>query len=181
MNELIRRCKEGDREAFHELFETYGEMIQRISLRMTRKPEYLADIFQEVVARVIQGIGRFREDAQPSTWLYRITVNVNLDLLAREKARKDSVPLEAVAESRESDDPSPLEHAEKKQLFDKARMAIANLPGQFQEVLSLYYFADRDIREIAVHTKKTESAIKSILFKGRKAIVKTLRDQKVIV
>ena len=83
MDELVRRCKDGDREAFHDLFKAYGKMIQRISLRMTRKPEYLADIFQEVVARVIHGIGKFREDSQFGTWIYRITVNVNLDFLAR--------------------------------------------------------------------------------------------------
>ncbi len=155
-------------------------MIQRISLRMTRKPEYLADIFQEVVARVIHGIGKFREDSQFGTWIYRITVNVNLDFLAREKARKDTVPLESIADAWESREPNPLEHTEKKQLFDKARMAIADLPNQYREVLSMFYFADRDVRDIARHTRKSENAIKSILFKGRKAIIQALRDQRVM-
>src|SRR5215471_5543795 len=75
---LVTRCREGDRDAFRELFQAHRHDVARLVFRMTGSPSDVEDLVQEVFLQVHRSIGDFRGDARLSTWLYRLTVNVVL-------------------------------------------------------------------------------------------------------
>ena len=59
------------------------------------------------------------------------------------------------------------------QKFLKVQKVVQQLPEKYQEVISLKYFEQLTIKEIAVILKKKEGTVKSLLSRG----LKRLRDK----
>ena len=83
--ELIHSAQHGDREAFDELVRrTYVDLFT-LAVRLTGNEEDARDVVQDAYLRAWKGIGKFRGDAQLSTWLYRITANCASTHLSRRR------------------------------------------------------------------------------------------------
>src|SRR6266545_4363404 len=80
---LVAAAREGDREAFDELVRRTYVDTYTLAIRLTANEEDARDVVQEAYLRAWRGIGRFRGDAQFSSWLYRITANCAADQLGR--------------------------------------------------------------------------------------------------
>ncbi|NER79396.1 MAG: sigma-70 family RNA polymerase sigma factor [Leptolyngbya sp. SIO1D8] len=76
--ELIQQCLQGHSAAFRDLYHRYQRQV-RATLHQLCGAEGLDDLVQEVFLRTWKGLPRFRQSAQFSTWLYRITWNVATD------------------------------------------------------------------------------------------------------
>jgi len=68
---------------FGEIVQLNQRRIYRLLLSMTRNPDTAETLTQECFLRAFEKRGSFRAEANVSTWLYRIAVN-----LAREAADK---------------------------------------------------------------------------------------------
>ena len=73
--ELISAAKAGDRQAFDELVRRSFVDTFTLARRLTGNEEDGRDVVQDAYLRAWRGIGKFRGDAQFSTWMYRITAN----------------------------------------------------------------------------------------------------------
>jgi len=84
--DIIESCRKGDREAFHALFLAYKDKVYSIALYFFHGDEAAAgDITQQVFLKLLLGIGQFRNEADFSTWLYRLVVNACMDGARRAK------------------------------------------------------------------------------------------------
>ena len=176
---LVARAREGDGRALRELLLAAAPLVQRASWRVTRDPELQRDIFQEVAARVVTTIGSFRGECEFSTWLYRITLNVAFTLAGREgrwQSRRDGREVDGLAAQGGGADAE----SEQADLLRHTLAALHRLPPAYQEVCGLFYFGERDVQEIAAATHRSRGAVKAILFKARRAMVKDLRVQGVL-
>jgi RNA polymerase sigma-70 factor (ECF subfamily) len=72
---LVRRLKQGDERAFHELVHTYQDRIFGLVYRMIGNRQEAEDIAQEVFISVHRGIANYRGEGRFYTWLYRIASN----------------------------------------------------------------------------------------------------------
>src|SRR5579872_7495903 len=86
---LIRRAQEGDRSAFDALVRLYDKNVLHLALQVVGSPEEARDLYQEAFLKVYRSIRHFRLESKFSTWLYRVVMNVCLDHLRRQKARKE--------------------------------------------------------------------------------------------
>src|SRR5438132_13601130 len=75
LERLVEAAQEGDRSAFDELVRRTYVDTYTLAVRLTGNEEDARDVVQEAYLRAWRGIGKFRGDAQFSTWLYRITAN----------------------------------------------------------------------------------------------------------
>lgn len=176
-NELIRLSQNGDRSALEKLLADHARLIQTVSGRMTRNPEMQEDIFQEVVVRVIRGIRGFKGNCKFSTWLYRITANVTLTMLEKEGWYKNMADFDETPEHGMPQGQRADETIERKDLFRHAMAAVTEMAEEKREIFSLFYFADAGIDEIARQTGKSQTAVKAVLFKGRREIAGRLKKQ----
>jgi RNA polymerase sigma-70 factor, ECF subfamily len=174
---LVVRSQQGDKEALGELLRSQARFIQAVSGRMTRNTQMQEDIFQEVVIRVIRSIRDFERTCKFSTWLYRITINVTLSMVEKEGWHKRTLDLDEVPEPRGSDGTAIDERMERKEMFKRAAAAVMAMKENNREIFSMFYFGDISVSEIAAQTGKSQTAIKAILFKGRKEIVRSLKKQ----
>lgn len=82
-NKLIKKCTQGDIDAFEELIVKYEKTTYNIALRMLRNKDDAMDISQEAFIKVFKSIKTFNFESSFSTWLYRIVTNTCLDFLRK--------------------------------------------------------------------------------------------------
>lgn len=90
---LIQACQNGDREAFRWLYRRHQQLV-RSMLQHLCDPSTLDDLVQEVFLRAWKGLGRMQQQAQFSTWLYRIAWNVGADYrrgMAQSRSKQDQL------------------------------------------------------------------------------------------
>jgi RNA polymerase sigma-70 factor (ECF subfamily) len=88
---LIERCLKGDEKAFEELLRTYRTSVFSICLRMVRNRTAAEDIAQEVFIKVFAALNRYDPAYPFASWLNRITSNLCIDHLRKEKDRTISL------------------------------------------------------------------------------------------
>src|SRR4051794_28806411 len=81
--DLVAAAKAGDRAAFDELVRATYADAYTLAYRLTGNEEDARDVVQDAYLRAYKGLRRFREEAQFSTWLYRITANCASTTLTR--------------------------------------------------------------------------------------------------
>lgn len=82
---VIERARNGDAEAFVQIYEHFGAQIHRYVYRLVGNQELADDITQDTFLRAFQSIHKTSEDSNISAWLYRIASNAAFDVLRRRK------------------------------------------------------------------------------------------------
>lgn len=82
---LIEACRQGNREAFRQLFEVHKDRVWSIALHFIGDETAARDIAQQVFLKLFTNIGQFRQEASFSTWLYRMVANACLDEQRRQR------------------------------------------------------------------------------------------------
>ena len=148
-NELIRRCQQGDGDAFAALYQLHAQTMLRTATRMLRNPVDAEDATQVAFVKLHRGIGNYNFRARFSTYLYRLVVNVCLDMLKKNK-REDS-------DAQVPDLPS-RSHGE---LRLKLEQAIGTLPERMRAAFVLYAVEGVPQAEIATIMDTSIGAVKA--------------------
>jgi len=138
-----------------------------LAFRLTGNEEDARDVVQETYLRAYKGIGKFRGDAQFSTWLYRITANCAANQLGRRKRHRhdellDDAPIEDTVPERD-----PSAQAEASNLRDRLTDALEELPPRLRAVVVLRDVYDLPHDAIAAELGISESAAKVRLHRAR--------------
>jgi len=168
--ELIARIIAGETNLFHELIRPYERMVYISILTMVRNQQEAEDAAQEVMINAFRHLKAFRGDAKFSTWLVTIAMNE-----ARQRLRKaKAAPHESLDEDKEDREGDftpavltdwreiPSEALEKKEMRQKLREAVEQLPPLYREVLVL-----RDLEELNQEETASALGIKVTLVKVR--------------
>jgi RNA polymerase sigma-70 factor (ECF subfamily) len=86
--EILSLVKSGNLNAFTEIVNRYQGRIATTVYGILGECQEAEDIGQEVFIRFFKSIGNFRGDAQLSTYLIRIAINLSLNELKRRRRRK---------------------------------------------------------------------------------------------
>ena len=131
------------------------------------------DIVQEVFIKVYKNIGKFREDAQLFTWIYRIATNECLTFLNKKK-RRFFLPIGDVeAELNSKLDSSSNIDGDEIQM--KLQKALLKLPDKQRLVFNMKYYDDMKYEEIANITETSVGALKASYHHAVKKIEELLK------
>ena len=175
---LVARVKSGDQEAFAELVRRHRVPVFSLAasiLGSSYVPD-AEDIAQEVFVKVHRGLGSFREDAEFSSWLYRITFNqaVNLKKLARFRQINAGEAGLLAAVSREE---GPDEQTENRDRDRALAECIRTLPEVYQSALRLYYWLDMGVAEVSDLLGIPVNTTKSYLHRARLLLQGMLKER----
>src|SRR4051812_23698352 len=83
---LVERARDGDEPAFAALVTRYERKLIRVLARLVHDEELARDLAQETFWKVYTRLDRFDPARRFGPWLFRIGVNLGLDLLRRHDA-----------------------------------------------------------------------------------------------
>ena len=171
-NQLVIREQKGDNIAFEQLVMKYDRHVLNIAYGYRNNQDDADDIYQEVFMRVHKGLKNFQSRSKFSTWLYRITVNVCIELKRKEKVREHES-----LDNYDEDSESPTSYATTIDSGDRTdKIALDNemngliqievdkLPQQLKMAFTLKYYQGLKIKEISNMMNCTEGTVKSYLF-----------------
>lgn len=175
--ELVSRAKQGDQDAFSKLVEANQNKIYTLALRMTGNPEDGADLAQEAFLRAWRSLPSFQGESSFSTWLYRLTSNLCIDFLRREKRRKAAASVTSLDDedsAAPTDVPdhrfSPESELERKELRTAVGQALLKLSDEHRQVLVLRELEGLAYTEIAERLGLEDGTVKSRIARARLAL-----------
>ena len=165
--DLIKGLKRGREEAYYELINTYGNGLLRTCFLMTKDEGIAEDIVQETFIRVFKYIKGFKGDSSLYTWIYRISQNVLKD---RMKSKLTEIPYEDYHMDKDNPEDLTIDKIDREIL----REELDKLGFIYKQVIILFYFEDRSIKDISEILEEKEGTIKSKLSRGRALLKKAL-------
>lgn len=75
----VTRARQGDEEAFEQLYREHVGRVNALCLRLCGDPARAEELTQRTFVKAWTSLGRFRGEAAFGTWLHRIAVRVVLD------------------------------------------------------------------------------------------------------
>jgi len=166
--ELVERCREGDREAQRELYDRTSGPVYRLLLKMTANPDDAFDLVQSTYLKAFTRINQFDGRSTVATWLYRVAVNEALQFLrsaGRTRARLREIAPEQCVESN-------IEHSSIRLDMNDA---LATLPPNDRAMLLLRYQEGLDYRAIAEVVGCASGTVASRLNRARGNLREILR------
>ncbi len=174
--ELLERVRQGDREAFAQVYDRYGQAAYSLAVRIVRDRDLAADVVQDAFLAVWSKAAAFDPArGQASTWILTMTHNKAVDLVRREQRRRaDQLDEERLEVP--STEPGPDQLAWMSAARGQIREAMAGLPATHREVIELAYFGGYSQSELAEMLSVPVGTVKSRTFAALKALQAALDD-----
>lgn len=174
IQEIIAKCKDGDRNAQYELFRLTGPKMLAFCRRYCKTDEDAHDAMQEGFIKVFNNLEKYRGDSAPETWMSRIFINTAIDLYKKEQSYSymfDSLPeqVEQVDETY-NDNPFPCNATDVLKVMD-------SMPEGYRLVFNLYCMENYSHRQISETLGITEGTSKSQYARAKKFIYEALVQQ----
>jgi RNA polymerase sigma-70 factor (ECF subfamily) len=181
VEQAVRRFQEGDDRpvAFRVLYETYFRAIERFFARKGLSPEDCLDLTQETFLGIYKGLDGYEHRQRFSAWLYRAATTIYLKWLRTARTAKRAV-LEVSRDSMENPDSTlAVPGRQLDDLLDEERRralrsAVAELPEQMRECLTLRLYQQLSYSEIATIKKISVETVKAHLFRAREKLQEKL-------
>lgn len=156
----IQQARKGDREAMDQILAAHEQAVLRVALRMLGRLEDAQDAAQDVFLRLYRSLDQFDDRRQLRPWLYRMTVNVCLDLLRR---RRQHVEL--------TEDRGTAAEAEQTLLVEERKAAVEwalpRLAPRERAALLLREVEGLSTREVAEVLEIEEATVRSLIYQAR--------------
>ncbi len=182
---LVKRVRGGDQRAFKLLVERYQRKVYAVALGMLKDKEEAMDVSQEAFVKVYKYLDHFKGDASFYTWLYRITVNICIDIIRKRAG--------AGGEAVEFDETMPMDVSEanigalgsrlgtnpqksalRRELAEKIQEALAAVPEKHRAILLLREIEGMSYEDLSRTLDIPKGTVMSRLFHARAKVQKIL-------
>ncbi|WP_419750655.1 RNA polymerase sigma factor [Terrisporobacter petrolearius] len=155
MENLIKKAKKGDEEAFFNLMEINKISLYKAGRAILNNDEDVADAIQETVISAYRNIKSLKNDSYFKTWLTKILINKCKDIISK---NKETVILDDYVE-----EGYIQEFLSKFEIEDM----LNDLSKEQKLVVSLYCISQFNTREISEILKEPEGTIKSRISRAK--------------
>jgi len=168
--ELVKRFRGGDREAFGELVQKYSRPLTVMILRIVRDEEEARDVSQTAFLRAYEGLPRFLLASSFKTWLYSIALNAARDSLRKRKGKT----VQDISDTLSDPRATPAEELDRAQSLQHLRLAVEELPEKQRLTLQLRVYEEMDYTEIAKVLGGTAGGARGNFFQAARTLRKKL-------
>ena len=179
----MAQVQRGDMAAYQELVHLCQARVFRVIRAFHRNPEDAMEVVQDTFLKLFVARDTWQRKTSFCAWLYRIAINASIDRYRRgDKGRTTSLEdmvegqVEASAACLRPEDPlEKVSAAERRRILETA---VSRLPARQREVISLRYFGEMRLEEIAEALRCPLGTVKSNLHKAVMGLKGILLRQK---
>lgn len=157
-------------DEFKKRFLSFHSLIYRISYSIVADKDDADDVSQDVFIRLWEQRNNLDTVRNDEAFVVTMTKNISIDLL-RNKHHKVTWVVENKDMSTELHEEERMDARDE---LSKVMKCMKTLPEMQQEVIRLRHFADRSITEIAAITQQTETNVRQLLSRARRAMKEKL-------
>jgi RNA polymerase sigma-70 factor, ECF subfamily len=170
--ELMANVGRGHMSSLGELVTRHQDKVLALAYRILSRWDLAEDVAQDAFLQVARAAERYEPTAKFTTWLYRIAVNLCIDI----KRRRRRMPAElgdAAASLRAVSHDDPIEVREQ---AEQVRRAVASLSERQRVAVVLHRFEGLSHGQIGEVTGWTTSAVESLLVRAYANLRRELAD-----
>ena len=178
--QVVELALKGRETAYRELLRRYERPVLSLIHRMVRDRELAEDLAQDTFVKVLNALDRYRPEFKFSSWIFKIAHNTALDSLRKREVATlslDGAPDAVSAEAQEatrpmvaSDEQSPADFAEGRELGVHIEAAIARLRPEYATAVTLYHMEGFAYEEIAETMELPLGTVKTFIHRARKEL-----------
>ena len=177
----IDRVINGDKGAFAYLVEKYQNMVYTLAHKILGNKEDAEDAAQETFVKCYRALKTYNSQASFSTWLYKITYNHAIDILKKNTRKRNIVEWKSDLEPRMIPQHSFDEKIDLKEIQLLLKETIHRLSPDDQVIVTLYYYEDLPLKEIAEIIGIRENNVKIKLYRIRSKLQELLKSKNEII
>ena len=171
----IEALKEGSEEAFKLVISNFQDKVYGLCLKILKHPALAKEAAQDTFIKVFQRASSFKRESRFSTWLYTITYRTALNYIGKEKKHL-SEDISYAYELKSSDDTAAsIYKSDRRKILSKA---ISKLSKNEAAIVTLFYYDELSVKEVATITGLEVSNVKIVLFRSRKKMAEILEPFK---
>lgn len=149
MTELVKRAKNGDKEAFTNLVISYQSELFKIARAKINNVEDINDVIQETMLIAFDNVGRLKDETKFKAWIIKILINECNRFYKSKKIVQ--MPIEEYTEGK-------LDNVDDKIIYEKV---LSYLKPDERIIILLHYVSGYTSKEIAEILSKNENTIKT--------------------
>ena len=170
-NDILTALKRGERYGFEALVARYGQTVFTMVVRIVGDEARAEELTQDTFIKLFETIDRYDpKRASLSTWLCRIAYRLAIDELRRR--HNDPLYYAEDLESIDTDENADFEmdSLDREMMLTQLEVAVRELTVEEQNLLAIFYYEHRSIREMAFIVGAKESTVKMRLHRIRKKL-----------
>ena len=172
---LISALQQHQPAACQRLLTDYGPMVFRMVQRIVSQREDAEEVYQDVFVKAIRGIGGYNpQQASLATWLNRIAYHESLNFVRGKKPT-----LLYIEEGNLGTDAmeAPDDVPQNEETIRQLEQALAKLPPHEQTIVSMFYYDNMSLADIAFVTSSNPSTVGSQLSRIRKKLYRIIKTR----
>jgi RNA polymerase sigma-70 factor (ECF subfamily) len=148
--DLLKRYRAGEEEAFQELVGLYKDSVYGFLRRFLSRSDMVEDVFQETFLQLFVSRGTYDVSRPLRPWLFTIAANKAKDALRRMQHQEsiclggifdgEDHSMEDVLNTFEHEDRMPYEDLIRNETAESVKSVIGTMPAKLREIILLAYF-----------------------------------------
>lgn len=171
-DELVERCKLGDKKSYEALYRQYAKAMYNTSLRIVNHTADAEDVLQEAFVDAFRSLDDFHYRSTFGAWLKKIVINKSITVLR--KRRLHFVELEQNGVDILTDE-NGIDEDEIQFRVGEVKKGIMKLPDGYRTVITLYLLEGYDQEEISVILGITHNTVRTQYIRARHRLLQILK------
>jgi len=152
LSEAIKRCQQGEPDAFAWILAEYGPRLYRFFLRSSGSQADAEDLLQDLFLRLLERIKDYRHRGRFESWLFQVAANLLRDWARRRRRERLSWIQRATKGSHDlTTTAAPEQRLEMVESQARLDRALQQLPAMDREIVLLRHYGQMSFKELAEH------------------------------
>jgi len=174
---LINQIIAGDTNAFTLLVDRYKDLVFTLALRMLKNREEAEEVSQDTFIKTYRSLHKFKGDSKFSTWIYKVAYNSCLDQIKKNKKHLNNVEINEFTKHQVKTMDNAFDALVEEERNQLIQDCLHVLPSDDSFLLTLYYFEEQSLDEIANIVGLTANNVKVKIFRSRKKLAHILKER----
>ncbi len=169
---MVNLVRNGDMSAFRLLVDRHKNYAYTIANRIVNAPEVAEEIVQDSFMKLYKAASSFKGDSKFTTWFYRVVYNTAISSGRKNRIKTSNIDDEPTSFGG-SDNQNELLSEDRQQFIN---LALEQLSDEDKLIITLFYFEELTLEEIAEVISQDRNNLKVKLFRARKKLALELNN-----